>query len=202
MKEAPNMIDRKQLMAHLPQNAICAEVGVAKGKFSWEILEKNKPKKLFLIDSWEYYDIGYDDANMVSQDQHNHRYQKILKGFGNIETVEIVRKFSTDALSAFPDNFLDWIYIDADHSFEGCYTDLVTAHPKIKDNGYICGHDYLVDSSTHPDFGVNEAVHKFIEEFGYELIFVTCESQFRSYVLCKSVIAKNTFVNSIKTIIT
>ena len=31
------MIDRKQLMEYLPQNAICAEVGVAKGKFTWQI---------------------------------------------------------------------------------------------------------------------------------------------------------------------
>lgn len=36
----------------MPRNALVAEIGVNKGKFSQIILESSKPKKIHLIDSW------------------------------------------------------------------------------------------------------------------------------------------------------
>ena len=45
--------DRNGLLEFLPQHGICAELGVDKGDYSKQILEKNKSNKLFLIDSWE-----------------------------------------------------------------------------------------------------------------------------------------------------
>jgi hypothetical protein len=192
-----NSINRTSLLKFLP-NGICAEIGVAKGKFSQSILKTLAPEKLFLIDSWENFDLGYVDYNMVDQTSHDDRYFSVVDKFKDFKNVEILRKRSIEGLNTFPDNFFDWVYIDADHSFDGCYNDLITAHPKIKQNGYICGHDYLADGKIQDGFGVNEAVHKFIKEFNYKLIFLTCEDDFKSYVLCQSQEAEEKFNNLLK----
>ena len=176
-------LDRNKLLSYLPSNGVCAEIGVAKGKFSLKILKSNNPKKLYLIDSWENFDLGYSDGNMVEQDSHDIRYLSVVEKMKKYSQVEIIRKRSTEASCLFPDNFFDWIYIDADHSFQGCYTDLVSFLPKIKKNGFICGHDYLADGFQVEGFGVNLAVHTFVKEYNLKLLGLTNEKDYKSYVL-------------------
>lgn len=188
--------DRKELVKYLP-SGICAEIGVAKAKFSLHILENNFPKKLFLIDSWESFDLGYEDANMVSQEEHELRFQKVLKKMKSYENAEIIRKRSSEALMSFPDNFLDWIYIDGDHSFEGCLTDLKNCLPKMKKTGYICGHDYLADNFSADGFGVNEAVDLFVKENNFDLVGLTNEKDCKSYVIAISKDAKKNLLDKI-----
>jgi len=176
-------LDRNELLSHLPNNGICAEIGVAKGKFSLKILKLNNPKKLYLIDSWENFDLGYSDGNMVEQNDHDIRYNLVVEKMKKYQQVEIIRKRSGDSVSLFPDNFFDWIYIDADHSFRGCYNDLVSFFPKIKKNGFICGHDYLADGFQIEGFGVNLAVDTFIKEYNLKLLGLTNEKDFKSYII-------------------
>lgn len=45
---------RRILLAKMPKNSVCAEIGVYKGEFSQQILSLVKPKKLHLIDPWKY----------------------------------------------------------------------------------------------------------------------------------------------------
>jgi hypothetical protein len=59
---------------------------------------------------------------------------------------------------------LDWIYVDASHSFEGCYYDLINAVKFIKPGGTLFGDDY---GDKKPN--VKKAVDKFIADAGYEL---------------------------------
>ena len=189
--------DRKQLVKLLP-SGICAEIGVAKAKFSLHILENNFPEKLYLIDSWESFDLGYSDANMVSQDEHNKRYTKVLKKLKSFSNIEIIRKRSTEALAIIPDDSLDWIYIDGDHSFNGCYRDLNSALLKIKKDGFICGHDYLAPGFFIDGFEVNEAVDLFVKENNLKSTILTNEPDFKSYVISMSTTAENLMFNRIK----
>lgn len=46
------LTDRIELLSRLPKNGAVAEIGVAKGDFSENILRINSPRKLFLIDAW------------------------------------------------------------------------------------------------------------------------------------------------------
>jgi hypothetical protein len=43
---------REVLLERLPQGGIVAEVGVAEGEFSRAILQRNRPRRLHLIDLW------------------------------------------------------------------------------------------------------------------------------------------------------
>jgi predicted O-methyltransferase YrrM len=60
----------------------------------------------------------------------------------------------------FADASVDFVFIDGDHSYEGCATDIRLYAPKVKPYGVIAGHDYY-DAK-----GVRQAVD---EAFGSDI---------------------------------
>jgi hypothetical protein len=68
----------------------------------------------------------------------------------------ILRMKTSDAAKLIEDESLDFVFIDADHSFEGCNEDIKNWSPKVKKGGYIIGHDVNWES-------VNRAIR---ENFG------------------------------------
>lgn len=71
---------------------------------------------------------------------------------------------SPDICSAFSDNSIDFIYIDALHDYESVKKDLHGWYPKVKKGGILSGHDY---TPTHQ--GVINAVDEFCRENSYSL---------------------------------
>lgn len=49
---------------------------------------------------------------------------------------------SVQAASEFADRSLSFVYIDGDHSYEGCRRDILAWAPKVMRGGVIAGHDY------------------------------------------------------------
>lgn len=73
--------------------------------------------------------------------------------------VTFLQNYSNKAHVFFDDNSIDVLYIDANHTYEYVKDDLEYWYPKVKDGGFICGHDY-----NHKNFpGVTKAVHEFVE---------------------------------------
>lgn len=70
---------------------------------------------------------------------------------------------------AIPDESVDFCFIDADHSKEGCLRDIRAWLPKIKrgPDAWIGGHDYNVSWSGA--WGVREAVLEVFDEKDVEL---------------------------------
>jgi hypothetical protein len=65
------------------------------------------------------------------------------------------------------------IYIDGDHSYNGVKKDLMNAYNKIKDHGYIMGHDYEMNmekARNTYDFGVKKAVDEFCITYKQEIV--------------------------------
>lgn len=171
-------LTRAQLLPALPKQAAIAEIGVALGDFSDEILRNCAPRRLTLIDPWEYQtrsDYANDANNAEAQEQEN-RAQTVTARFAAQPNVHIVRDYSTNAVHGFADGELDWIYVDAVHSYDGALEDLRAFRPKVAADGLILGHDF----ANHPaaqamDFGVIEAVETFIAESGWQLLLITDE---------------------------
>jgi hypothetical protein len=116
-----------------------AEIGVEQGVFS-EVLCKSIPNlKLWSIDSWKAYR-GYRDH--VSQEKLDGFYE-ITKERLKSYNVELVRKFSMDAVKDFKDGSLDFVYIDGNHSFIHVAQDLDAWSKKVRDGGIIAGHDFV-----------------------------------------------------------
>ncbi len=158
---------------YMPHNAIAVEVGVQGGGFAAFMLKKTNPKKLFLIDCWHHQDPNvYDDEEAnVEEDLQEQLYQETKKRFAKDSRVVIMREFSKDAVTKFADESLDWVYIDANHSYEAAKEDIDLWWPKVKKGGMLSGHDYAV----RPSFGVVQAVNEFLIKNNLSFSYLTVE---------------------------
>jgi len=79
---------------------------------------------------------------------------------------------SADASRDFPDETFDFVYIDANHSYEYALQDCRLWWWKVKKGGVLCGHDYnLSFPNEQRQIGthVQEAVNKFAEDMNVEV---------------------------------
>lgn len=136
------------------------EVGVYTGRLSKRLLA-DPSLRLFLVDPWramesKSYKETDDFHHRMSQQEHDKAMQQTLvnvKPFA--DRVVIIREPSIVAASEFENSTLDFVFIDGDHSYEGCNTDILAWWPKIRKGGFLSGHDYRDDMG----FGVKQAVH-------------------------------------------
>lgn len=183
-------INRETLLKFLPQNAEVAEIGVAQGAFSEQIVSVCRPARLHLIDPWEHQerDDYQNDGNNASAADQESRYQNIKSRYqSEIDAGRVVlhREYSSKAASGFSDHQFDWIYIDGLHTREAALEDLKNYRTKVKPNGFILGHDYTNHARAREmQFGVVEAVDQFVSEQGYLFLALTNEA-FPTYVLVR-----------------
>ena len=161
---------RLEMMKDLlrPGSVIC-EIGVFTGQFAAQLLSL-QPSKLFLIDPFQgMVPSGDADGNNVRTVFLPNVYLQLAEKVSKIDNCILLRGFSHELLPLLPQNCLDAIYIDGDHSYEGVKRDLQIAWHLVRTGGYICGHDYepnLTKTSNQYDFGVKRAVDEFCQEKG------------------------------------
>ena len=161
------VLDREELLSKIPKNSIIAEIGVDEGDFSSKILNKAQPKLLCLIDMWGTNRYGEVKAELVNSKFINEIEKNIIK---------IYRLDSINATDLFDNEFFDWIYIDTDHSYETTYKELNSWSSKIKQDGVIAGHDYMMGNWLKTQrYGVVEAVHQFCIENNWQIIYLTAD---------------------------
>lgn len=115
-----------------------AEIGVEKGHYSKVLCENNPGVHLVCVDAWTTYK-GYRDY--TDQQKFEDWYGQTKMTLAPYHTT-ILRKFSQDAVKDFSDGELDFVYIDANHTFRGCTNDIADWSTKVKVGGIISGHDY------------------------------------------------------------
>jgi hypothetical protein len=185
------LANRLSLLPLLPTAGMVAEIGVAEGIFSAQILARNSPSRLHLIDPWVHQDLeSYrKDGNNVGNEEAERRYRAVVEKFrvpSATGQVAIHRALSQDIGPEFSDGYFDWVYIDGMHSHDAVLTDLRTFAPKVESDGFILGHDFTnCQPALDIGFGVVEAVLEFIAETGYELLLLTFEP-FPTYVIAKN----------------
>lgn len=137
------------------------------------ILDHWKGKMHHMVDPWARQDSKiYDDVSnrdQIHQDTlYNQLKQKLeLKHPGRFE---IHRGFSVEVSKTFPDNYFDFVYVDARHDYEGVKEDLKAWWPKLKEGGLIAGHDFVPDGHhKEGSFGVQMAVLEFAKSVGKEI---------------------------------
>jgi Predicted O-methyltransferase len=105
---------RAKMLEYLPKDSVVAEVGTQYGRFAEKILSIAKPKKLHLID---------DNLDLFKAEVSQKQKTLLQEGIEN-GTIELHEGDSSTILSKFPDEYFDWIYIDADHAYEGVCKDI------------------------------------------------------------------------------
>lgn len=132
-----------------------AEVGVWNGKNAEQLLRRLPLLHLSLVDRWaapdkkdSYYSSGAEMA-LKSHAKHKAAYEEAMSRVRFAASrVDVQVCDSGYGAELYPDKFFDFVFIDADHSREGCYRDIVAWCPKVKKDGFIGGHDF-----AHPDQG-------------------------------------------------
>jgi len=159
--------NRNELLHRIPHHGVAAEIGAASGDYTGEILRRNNPRELHLVDAWS-----------------TERYQS---GLGQIEEsfaadiassrLRIHQGMSTDVLPTFEDAFFDWVYVDTDHSYDTTWAELRICDAKVKRDGRIAGHDFCTGNVVTPvPYGVVEAVTRFCVEYAWEFEYLTLDS--------------------------
>lgn len=161
------LLNRAALLQRLPAGGAVAELGVARGDFSAEILTAVRPEVLHLVDVW------------ATDRYHDGLAQHVRTRFAErIDTgqVRIHRRLSLDAADRFADGSLRWVYIDTDHSYRTTRDELRAYAPKVEPGGLLAGHDYTMGAWVQGyRFGVVEAVHEFCVQHRWHLRYVTLE---------------------------
>ena len=147
---------------------IGAEVGVAGGRFSKALFDVIPDLDLFLIDTWQRYK---GNPRGGKQEQHDRNWElahERLKG----KKAHFMKGFSMDRVKEFNDEILDFVYIDAHHSFDYVMQDIIEWGKKVRKGGIISGHDYY----SFRWAGVVEAVDAYVKAHNLELHLTSKET--------------------------
>lgn len=94
-------------------------------------------KKLYCVDLWGLFP-GIETDKM---EQAEFMFDEVWKAHSNIEPIQ---GRASEIAKQFRDNSLDMVYIDGDHSYESVKEDILVWMPKVKQGGYIAGHDFIL----------------------------------------------------------
>lgn len=136
------------------------ELGVQRGIYSKIVLDAwSSCEKYVLVDLWEHQH-NYDDvANKDNAEQESIMKTALLNVAPFKDKVEVCRNFTTVCALNYPDNYFDFIYVDARHDFKGVLQDLHAWWPKLSPGGIMAGHDYVVQDDGPSQSGQNWTVN-------------------------------------------
>jgi len=143
--------------------ATFVEVGSYKGRsacaMAVNIINSNKNIKFYCVDTWKgspEHQKGqpYEDIDVIN----GVLYDVFLKNIQPVKNfITPIKEESVEAAKHFNDNSLDFVFLDADHSYEAVTKDLYTWFYKIKNGGVLSGHDWQWSSVQRAviDFATN-----------------------------------------------
>ena len=174
--ELTRLRDREWILNLVPSNTIGAELGVFRGHFSELILDRVRPKKLYLNDFWRLQGTHYDDygdytnfgrlPTALAMEEVKFRADK----YADSCEIVIVEKPCISFLSEL-DEKLDFVYLDTYHTFQETFDQLHAIDRVLAKKGLILGDDWWPDRNS-PHHGVFLAVHEFLRNAEFEMI--TC----------------------------
>lgn len=140
-----------------------AEIGVLEGSYSRALCRYNPALKLYCIDAW-----GLLDNRKTMERFHLKCYERAKNKLAPHNTT-LIRESSIKAVERFDDGSLDFVYIDANHSYACAKEDVSIWMPIVRSGGIVAGHDYHLPE-------VSRAVDEYIENNNLKLMLTDCDS--------------------------
>jgi len=135
-----------------------AELGLSMGETTFYLLERCPGLFLTCVDTFAPVE-GGDPVYRHEAWDHGRReraWKGRASGFGG--RCKLMEMTTVAAAQHVADGTLDFVYIDADHTFEGVSAGIEAWAPKLKPDGWMTGHD--IDRA-----GVRAAVDYFYPEY-------------------------------------
>lgn len=128
------------ILAWLPAGPVVgAEVGVHAGELSAMLLARPE-LQLYMVDSWAPFAFGDTDVTQEDQFCFMQEAYYATAFAGNRAKILWLDSATAAQLHGFPP--LDFVFIDAEHTYEAVRSDIALWLPHIKPGGFIAGHDY------------------------------------------------------------
>jgi hypothetical protein len=125
----------------IPSNGIVVEIGCFKGRSSrclYELNEKyNRNLKLWFVDTWR----GSEEHQEIAEIKEDRVYDMFLENMAGRQ-FNSLRLASVEAADRFMDESIDFVFIDAAHDYDNVVADIKAWLPKVKQSGWITGHDW------------------------------------------------------------
>jgi predicted O-methyltransferase YrrM len=119
---------------------IGVEIGVRDGGYSLKLMQSIPDLALYGVDPYEPHKGYRDHVYQSTFDTFEKEAHAKLDSFGKYE---FLKEYSKDAIGHFPNGFLDFVYIDGDHSFYEATFDIEKWSKKVRSGGIISGDDYF-----------------------------------------------------------
>lgn len=132
-----------------------AEIGVLYGDTSAYLLKEFPQLTLLSVDPYVEYHEDADDRSQSTMNWFEEHARSRLAEFG--ERSQLIKDFSLNAALLIPDECLDFVFLDALHTYDAVKEDIAAWYPKVRSGGLFCGHDY----HSWPEVG--QAVDEFCE---------------------------------------
>lgn len=164
--EASDAEEYNRLANFIPDESLLIEVGSFNGRSLASISEtiKNKNLKVWAIDLWETWSFGFLGSGKYKEadgwiDKEN-MLLKFCKTMMAFDLDPLVLCSTSERVGkSFANLCPHMVFIDADHSYEGCMKDIKTWWPLLPNGGILAGHDY--DEKGISWQGVYLAVNEF-----------------------------------------
>jgi len=134
------------------------EMGVYRARFTAALAKRAPNMMIYGIDAWTIYP-GYKDYEVTDLETEAH--QDAIRRTQDKPNIQLIKSWSADAAKTFEDGSLDYIFIDANHSYANVVEDLNLWARKVRNGGIVMGHDYFVMKKLN--FGVIQAVNGWVE---------------------------------------
>ena len=143
----PNLYKEMVDMCDTTSTSHFVEVGSWKGKITCfmavEIINSNKNIKFDCVDCW----------------LNNEVYNEFIQNIYSVSNrINVIKNYSKNASQYYDNCSLDFVFIDAHHTYESVKEDIDCWYPKIKIGGVLAGHDFWKESYFEYNSDVNNAV--------------------------------------------
>lgn len=161
------------------------EIGTHTGEFACSLLRGWFGEKLWCVDP---YIVNYSNNDPASKRDIERRLNDLALAQAKIEwtkkeynrktDVEFIKKLSSEAVTQFENNSLDFVYIDGNHEYDYVLHDLEDWYPKIKTGGILAGHDIICPGELNGGWGVNvqNALNSFCEDNAINVVYLVVEN--------------------------
>lgn len=156
--------------AKAPGGGTILEIGSWKGKSTYCLARGLRSGRVLAIDPFDASgEAGSAElyAAEAGESPLQQQFERTMRRLGVAERIEILRGYSRDFAEAVPP--LHLLFIDGDHSVDGCLFDYTAFSPSLRRGGYLLFHDFYPD---RPDLGPTWVVNNRVTTSGA----FTCEA--------------------------